>query len=69
VYSASRLISWGVGPLGAALAGLLAALWDVRAVFAIGGTLSLALLVTFLAVVRPEMLVQADTAPSDLKEG
>jgi hypothetical protein len=39
----------------------------VRAVFAIGGTLSVALLIMFLAVVRPEMLAQADVGIPELK--
>lgn len=62
VYSASRLISWGVGPLGAALAGLLAELWGVRSVFAIGGVVNLALLVLFLRVVRPQVLANVEAA-------
>jgi hypothetical protein len=48
VYSASRLISWGVGPLGAGLAALVAELWGIRVMFAIGAVISTGLLVLFL---------------------
>lgn len=44
VYAASRLISWGVLPLGAAFAGSLADHTGVPAVFAIGAIINLALL-------------------------
>jgi predicted MFS family arabinose efflux permease len=48
VYSASRLVSWGVLPLGAAAGGALAELVGVRTVFAIGAVASAGLLVAFL---------------------
>jgi len=47
VYSASRLISWGVLPLGAGLGGLLAEVIGIRSVFLVGGVVSLGLLVAF----------------------
>lgn len=56
VYSGSRFISWGIGPLGALLSGLAAQLWSVRAVFATGGVVGVLLLVFFILKVRPEML-------------
>jgi MFS family permease len=56
VYSASRMISWGVGPLGALLAGLAADIWGIRAVFALCAAGSTLLLVLFLAVIRPAAL-------------
>jgi hypothetical protein len=37
VTSAYRLISWGAGPIGAALGGVLGTLLDVRAPIIIGG--------------------------------
>lgn len=48
VYSASRFISWGVGPLGAALAGIFAELWGIRFVFAVDGIICVGLLLVFL---------------------
>lgn len=53
VYSGSRFISWGVGPLGAAVSGLVAELWGFRLMFAIGGIVSLFLLLLFLQVLPP----------------
>lgn len=48
VYSASRFISWGIGPIGAVLAGLIAEGWGIRVMFGIGGIASVGLLVLFL---------------------
>lgn len=48
VYAASRVISWGVIPIGAGLAGLGAELLSVRAVFAIGTVLAGLILVIFI---------------------
>ncbi|HEY9412369.1 MAG TPA: MFS transporter [Jiangellaceae bacterium] len=48
VYAASRMISWGVIPAGAALAGLGAELWGVRAVFAVATGLAIAVLAGFV---------------------
>ncbi|MEW6180966.1 MAG: MFS transporter [Chloroflexota bacterium] len=48
VYSASRLISWGVGPLGASLAAIIAEIWGIRGLFALGSALSVGLLLLFL---------------------
>lgn len=56
VYSASRFISWGIGPIGAMLAGLVAELWGIRAMFAMGGVVSIGLFVLFLSVISPRML-------------
>jgi predicted MFS family arabinose efflux permease len=52
LYSASRLISWGVLPAGAALGGIAAELFGIRAVFAVGAITSVALLVAFVLFVR-----------------
>lgn len=48
VYSASRFVSWGIGPLGAGLAGLMAQAWGLRTYFALATLGSLALLAYFL---------------------
>lgn len=53
VYSGSRFISWGVGPLGAGLAGLFVQLWGFRVMFTIEGVASVFLLALFLAAVKP----------------
>jgi hypothetical protein len=50
------MISWGVGPLGALLAGLAADVWGIRAVFAVGAAGSALLLAIFLVVIRPAAL-------------
>lgn len=50
VYAASRVISWGTIPLGAALAGLLAELTTVRTVFAAATVLALAVLAWFVVI-------------------
>jgi MFS family permease len=66
VYSASRFISWGIGPIGALLAGLVAELWGIRTMFAIGGIVSIGLLLVFLALISPRMLEEQkeiDRAP------
>jgi MFS family permease len=56
VYSASRFISWGIGPLGAALAGFVAELWGIRTMFAIGGIVSMGTLLLFLSLISPGMV-------------
>jgi MFS family permease len=56
VYSASRFISWGIGPIGAMLAGFVAELWGIRTMFAIGGIVSIGLLLLFLSLISPRML-------------
>ncbi|MGN9783051.1 MFS transporter [Nonomuraea sp. ZG12] len=48
VYSASRVLSWGVIPASAAMAGLGAELWGVRAVFALATALAVAILAAFI---------------------
>jgi MFS family permease len=48
VYSASRVLSWGVIPVSAAVAGLGAELWGVRTVFALATVLAVAILATFI---------------------
>lgn len=48
VYSASRFVSWGIGPLGAALAGLVAQTWGLHSYFWLATLGSVVLLVYFL---------------------
>jgi MFS family permease len=59
VYSASRVISWGVLPVGAGLGGLVAQFAGVRAVFVLGGAASLGLLLLYVRLVRPVDLSRA----------
>jgi MFS family permease len=54
VYSASRFVSWGIGPIGALLAGLVAEVWGIRTMFAVGGIASVGLLLLFLSLIRPQ---------------
>ncbi|GAB1819726.1 MFS transporter [Herbidospora sp. RD11066] len=48
IYAASRMISWGVIPVSAALAGVAAELWEVRAVFALASVVSVVVLAVFV---------------------
>ncbi|TDE13077.1 MFS transporter [Jiangella asiatica] len=48
IYAASRMISWGVLPVGAALAGVGAELWDVRTVFVAATALAVLILAVFV---------------------
>lgn len=61
VYSASRFVSWGIGPVGAMLAGFVSEVWGIRTMFTIGGIASIILLVVFLAVISPPMLENQGT--------
>jgi MFS family permease len=56
VYSASRFVSWGIGPIGAVLAGFVAELWGIRTMFAIGGIVSVGLLLLFFILMSPRLL-------------
>ncbi len=56
VYSASRFISWGVGPLGAALAAAVAEVWTIQIMFAASGIVSVCLLLIFLTVLPSQRL-------------
>lgn len=59
VYSASRVISWGVLPFGAALGGVVAEVWSVRTVFVVGGLASVGLLAAYAVTIRPKDLAAA----------
>ncbi|MEV4165382.1 MFS transporter [Nonomuraea dietziae] len=52
IYSASRVLSWGVIPVSAALAGVGAELFDVRTVFAVATGLALLILAVFVPFAR-----------------
>jgi MFS family permease len=52
VYAASRVVSWGVLPAGAGLAGLGAELWGVRTVFVIATVLAVVVLAGFVGFAR-----------------
>lgn len=56
VYSASRLISWGVLPVGAALGGVAAEFVGIQAVFAIGAVVSIALIPAFVILISSSEL-------------
>lgn len=57
VYSASRLISWGVLPIGAALAGLLADMVGIQPVFALGAVLNV-IIFAAMPIALPRALLQ-----------
>ena len=60
VYSASRFVSWGIGPLGATLAGFVAEIWGIRTMFAIGALASILTLMLFLNVIPSRTLQRFD---------
>jgi MFS family permease len=62
VYSASRFVSWGIGPIGALLAGFVAEVWGIRTMFAIGGVVSIGLLLLFLSLISSERLKNLEKA-------
>ena len=60
VYSASRFVSWGIGPIGAMVAGFVAEVWGIRTMFVIGGIVSVGLLILFLILISPQVLEGQD---------
>lgn len=60
VYASSRLISWGVLPLGAALGGMIAEWRSVRTVFAVAAAAALALVGVFWRHTRASDLAVLD---------
>ena len=56
LYSASRLISWGVLPAGAALGGIAAEVLGIRTVFAVGAVTSAVLVVAFVVIITNDEL-------------
>jgi len=62
IYAASRMLSWGVIPAGAALAGVAAELWGVRAVFGIATGLAIAVLCVFVPyALRTDLSASAES--------
>jgi hypothetical protein len=51
-YSASRVITWGIIPLGAALAGIGAEIWGLRVVYLSATVVALIVFTLFLAFAR-----------------
>ncbi|WP_336207535.1 MFS transporter [Nonomuraea sp. LPB2021202275-12-8] len=68
VYSASRVISWGVLPPGAALAGVVAEVWDVRTAFVLATVLAVAVLATFVRYALRTDLSAAIEPPSSVNQ-
>ena len=64
VYSASRFVSWGIGPIGALLAGFVAELWGIQTMFAVGGVASVGLLFLFLNLISPQRLESSKLSSS-----
>jgi predicted MFS family arabinose efflux permease len=58
-YSASRMISWGILPFGAAVGGLGAELLGVQAVFGLGAVASVGVLLAFLSTTATSELASA----------
>ena len=54
VYSASRFVSWGIGPVGALLAGFVAEVWGIRTMFGVGAIVTIGLLLLFLSVISSQ---------------
>lgn len=48
MYAASRVLSWGVLPPGAALAGVVAEVWGVRMAFGLATVVALVVMVAFV---------------------
>lgn len=65
-YSASRVVSWGVLPLAAALSGVAAELWGVQAVFGISTVLAVGVLIAFVTFTARQGLSAADGAAAQL---
>jgi MFS family permease len=69
VYSASRLISWGVLPVAAAASGIAAELLGIRTVYAIGAVVSIGLVVAFLVSVPAGELDRAQERQGSMQAG
>jgi MFS family permease len=65
VSSAFRLFSLGAAPVGSALAGVIAQVADIRAVFAAAAVLSALLLVPFFTVITNQAVAAATTQPAN----
>jgi MFS family permease len=65
-YSASRVVSWGVLPVAAALSGVAVELWGVQAVFGISTVLAVGVLIAFVAFTARQGLSASDGAAAQL---
>jgi MFS family permease len=65
IYSASRMISWGVIPASAAAAGVVAELWSVRTAFVAASVLGVVVLAAFVRFALRTDLESAVRGPSD----
>lgn len=64
IYSASRMISWGVIPASAALAGVVAEVWGLRAAFAAATVLGVVVLAAFVRFALRTDLAAAVRGPA-----
>lgn len=65
IYSASRMISWGVIPVSAGLAGVVAELWSLRTAFVAASVLGVVVLVAFVRFALRTDLEAAVRGPAD----
>ncbi|SDT72169.1 MFS transporter [Jiangella sp. DSM 45060] len=65
IYSASRMISWGVIPASAALAGVIAEVWGLRTAFVAATALGVAVLAAFVPFALRTDLAAAVRGPAD----
>ncbi|WP_053204486.1 MFS transporter [Jiangella muralis] len=65
IYSASRMISWGVIPASAALAGVIAEVWGLRTAFLAATVLAVAVLAVFVPFALRTDLAAAVRGPAD----
>lgn len=65
IYSASRMISWGVIPASAALAGVIAEVWGLRTAFVAATVLGVAVLAAFVPFALRTDLAAAVRGPAD----
>lgn len=65
VYAASRVLSWGVLPPGAALAGVVAEVWGVRMAFVLATVVALVVMVAFVRYALRTDLSSAIEAKED----
>lgn len=62
VYAASRVISWGAAPLGAALAGVVGERWGIEAVFRLATALAIGVVAWFAAAAARGLVAEAAPA-------
>ncbi|MFG1947423.1 MFS transporter [Nonomuraea sp. NPDC048826] len=65
IYAASRVISWGILPPSAAVAGVIAEVWGVRAAFVAATVLALAVMAAFIRyALRTDLSSAIDATPA-----